>query len=265
MSRIVNKLKRIKTEMKWKSDADKYKRIIQQQDIRREFIGKNIWVLMPHSDDEWIGCSQLLCSQPDTIHVINMNMPGGDDETLHKERKRELMEMAEKFGYRVTLVEDSEHLCSLLIKEAPEIVFLPSFLDWHTEHHLVNEEFEEAAKRVAFSGDIGMYQISIPLPVEFINAGCSMTKEELLNKWRLFGEVYKTQTILPQKRFQLHEIINGAVSGSFALEAYSILSFEEWISFKERFSLDDLEIDQIKANINDIDVIRQIIENKVNY
>ena len=265
MSLILNKLKRIKTEIKWHSDAYKYKKKIQQHDICKEFIGKNIWVLMPHSDDEWIGCSQLLYSQPDTIHVINMNMPGGDDETLHKERKRELMEMAENFGYRVTLVDDSEYLCSLLIKEAPDIVFLPSFLDWHTEHHLVNEKFEEAAKIAAFSGDIGMYQISIPMPVKFINAGCLMTKEELLNKWRLFGEVYKSQKFLPQKRFQLNEMINGAVSDSFALEAYSILPFEEWIGLKERFSLDNLEIIRIKGNINDIDVIRQIIENKVNY
>ena len=108
-----------------------------------------------------------------------------------------------------------------------------------------------------------MYQISIPLPAEFINAGCSMTKEELLNKWRLFVEVYKTQTIIPIKRFQFNEMINGAVSGSFAMEAYSILSFENWLKIKKRFTLSDSEICEIKANINDIDRIRKIIEKKV--
>lgn len=263
MSRIINKLKRIKTEIKWKSDAYTYKKKIQRHDICEEIINNNIWILMPHSDDEWIGCSQLLCNKSDSINVINMNMTGGDNETLHKERNRELLEMAEKFGYRVTLVDDFNYLSSLLIKEVPEIVFLPSFLDWHDEHHLVIDNFEKAAKNAGFSGEIGMYQISVPLPVEYINAGYSMSKEEIKNKWYLFGEVYKSQKFLPQKRFLLNEIINGAVSDSFAMEAYSILSFEEWLRLKKKYSLNDMEIDKIKANINDIGVIRKIIEKKV--
>ena len=56
-----------------------------------------ILIIAPHSDDEWIGCSQLLLNYEDCV-ICNMDMEGGDDPDIHIQRLRETESLANLFN-----------------------------------------------------------------------------------------------------------------------------------------------------------------------
>ena len=86
-------------EYKWHRDSKDCRKKLFQKRIQKVPNGKKI-ILMPHSDDEWIGCSRILLHQPEQTLVVNMNMEGGDDEKIHMLRRREAESVAKKYNYK---------------------------------------------------------------------------------------------------------------------------------------------------------------------
>jgi LmbE family N-acetylglucosaminyl deacetylase len=223
-----------------------------------------LFVLMPHSDDEWIGCSQLLMNHSANVIVINMDMPGGDNNSLHVARREEAESIANKYSYKIVSIEgvNKENKLSRLIKEYdPSCVFLPSFCDWHDEHFEVMNLFSDAADESDYRGEVGLYQVSIPIPQQLINAGFVMTKKQLKNKWSQFRKYYLTQNNIPCFRFAVNEIINGGICSQYAVEAYAIQNYPEWKANYQKFCLTDTEKKSLRENVNRISIIRNMCVN----
>lgn len=74
---IIRKIKSLirilNQEYSWYRDSKKCRRKLAQKKIQKVPTGKKI-ILMPHSDDEWIGCSRILLDQPEQVMVVNMDM-----------------------------------------------------------------------------------------------------------------------------------------------------------------------------------------------
>ena len=203
---------------KWKYDTHLYR-----SDMVAKELGaiekKHIVILAPHSDDEWVGCSQLLITPNNEVAIINMDMPGGDDLSLHKKRYLEMKNVACKYNNRlVDILGDKKIFLKNYLKENNvDIVFVPSFFDWHSEHVSVMEIFNAAANEAGYDNFVAMYQVSIPIPSSFITHCSVMTKSELIEKWNKLYQYYPTQKKLPIKRFLANERINGAITHNYAI------------------------------------------------
>ena len=249
-------------EYSWYQDARFCRKTMSSKLIQEVPKGKKI-VLMPHSDDEWIGCSQILLHQPEQILVVNMDMSGGDSGQLPRIRRNEAELVAEKYGYRFITVQDRlKDLVRILVDEQPVCVFLPCYLDWHEEHIIVMELFQKAATQVGYTGMVGMYQVSLPIPEKMINSGLEMNKGQLREKWKCVGEMYKTQAFLPTKRFMFNEYINGGITDTFAVEAYSIYEFQNWDVEWKQLLLTSEEKKKCIDHLQEIKYIRLMLQSR---
>lgn len=253
----------ISRNIKWKRDANYCRKKIKRGDISSIPEGNKI-VLMPHSDDEWIGCSQILLHNPEDSLVVNMNMGGGDDQYLHQIRRKEAEAVSKKFGYRFITVQNKlSELKEIISSEKPKCVFIPCYLDWHEEHIEVMRLFQEAAIQCNYSGLVGMYQVSLPIPAGMINCGMSMTKKQLKGKWTILKQMYRTQSFLPVKRFMLNEYINGGITGAYAVETYTILEFQDWVTNWKTHLLTEEERKRCVDNLQNIQYIRTMLQGRM--
>lgn len=248
-------------QLRWFLDYYTCKYRIKKKRDLQTITNERIVILMPHSDDEWIGCSQILVNNHENAIVIDMNMNGGDDEQLHLRRRNEAEIVAKEHDYKLYTLNDFNRfsdLSELLEKLKPSCVFLPSFIDWHTEHIEVMRLFFEAAITIGYAGRVGQYQVSVPIPEFMINAGGVMTKEQLKRKWDCFFKYYQTQIMIPAKRFLINERLNGAIYEKYAIEAYSITTFEYWKKLYSVLILKDEERRMLKENINRLAFVRNL-------
>lgn len=245
---------------RWQMDSILCRKKIKQKELL-SLDNKRIVVLAPHSDDEWIGCCRLLLSYPDNITVINMDMHGGDSEELHTLRFKEMQCVAKEIGYElITTGQDKEDfLCQFLIDNAIDLVMLPCYYDWHDEHFEVMEILSHAVEKSGYDGLIGMYQVSLPIPFQKINYGLPMKKKELRYKWICLKKFYGSQSFLPVRRFMINEHINGKLSGSYALEAYSVQDFNTWKN--GYLSLEAEDKIKLSDNIQNIAFCRNYLQN----
>ncbi len=266
MNIIFRKLKAAKNIVvrifRWQKDGILCRKELKQKELL-SLDNKRIVVLAPHSDDEWIGCSRLLLKYPDNVTVINMDMQGGDSEELHALRFEEMRFVAQKIRYELitTGKNKEEFLCQFLMENSVDIVMLPSYYDWHDEHFAVMDAFSCAAEKIGYDGLVGMYQVSLPMPESLINYASVMRKKELKRKWRDLRKYYPSQDFLPIKRFMLNEHINGKLSGSYALEAYSVQDFSAWKNQLFPLAAEDKKV--LSNNIQNIAYCRNYIQNKL--
>jgi len=255
----------IKRNFIWEKDAKECREDIKSKSIGTIPEGKLI-ILMPHSDDEWIGCSTILKKYAERVLVVNMNMKGGDDKKVHKERLLEAENVAQKVGYHfITIGEDKiKSLQTILKSEEPICVFLPSFLDWHEEHLQVMNILKSCLVNLTDRPKVAMYQVSLPLPEYFVTICISLTKMEWKSKWSTFKSMYKTQAFLPVKRFALNEYINGAFGGNYAAEVFSISDYEKWENDMNRFRLSNSDIKVYKEHLQEIKYTRNALNNHIN-
>ena len=218
----------------------------------------DVLVLMPHSDDEWIGCSALLRVGVART-VMNMDMPGGDDASTHSLRRREAERMAEHYGYE--LLQYSRDTLKGLLQTPDVVVAVPCFIDWHPEHHQVMDLFRDAADDVDFLGDVLMYQVSLPMPDVLVNAAMPLSRDDLKEKWLLFYKTYKTQRFMQTKRFEAHERIAGAFCGAYAAEVYSRMPYREWNRALVEGRPSQGQRDAWTKVMNDIPAIRSAVNN----
>ena len=219
-------------------------------------------ILAPHSDDEWIGCSQIIQGNTEVL-ICNMDMPGGDSKSLHDIRYKEMLSLATRFNRRVeTVASDkrAEGLLDVIKSYRPEVVFLPFFTDWHEEHIAVMKTLENVAEFLD-GIKIGMYPVSLPLEPRYITHYRPLGKRELEFKWKTFKTVYRTQAhALPWRRFAANERINGAFFKAYAAEVYSVMSVEEWLRCLEHGMLSDSQKNSLQNNLNHIARVRRLLQ-----
>ena len=256
LKEIYKKYVEFKNQILWYIEFKKISRKIKYlKSVKKINIDENKMILIPHSDDEWIGCSQIL-KHRNTL-LCNMNMNGNDSESLHKERYKELKNTAIKYDKKLITIKNDKvkKLKEIIEKFKPQMIFVPSFIDWHEEHQEVINILYKAIVDCRIECEIVLYQVSVPICEKFVNYAIPMSKNQIKHKWNYFINNYQTQKFFPYKRYMINERINGKMVNAFSSEIYLSLSKNEWINIKERINYD--EIVKLRNNIQSISKTRK--------
>lgn len=223
--------------------------------------GKSI-IIVPHADDEWISCSTLLSQYSDDICLLYMDMLGGDDVITHKERERELREIVAEFklDFKILNVDKVNNLNHCIREYKPSYIFLPFFFDWHEEHIQCMRMVEQALLRCKEEIYIAMYQVSLPIAAtKMLTHVRPMSKREWSSKWRIFANVYKTQNMIPYKRFANYERVVNLHEKYYAVEVFSVHKASQWLRNVNDWILTEEERSLAKKSLNNLTKIFNIL------
>ena len=237
---------------------------IRRKEVSNVLKGRNL-ILIPHADDEWVGCSQIIEKNRNNTILCNMNRQGNDSFELHEKRYNELRKLANRFNITIlnnkSNIEYASFLVSVIEENHIENIFLPFFVDWHEDHISVMIILYEALNKLRNKNlSIYMYQVSVPISEEFITHFSEMNKIEHNSKWQFFGDVYKTQKFFPIDRFKCNERINGKICGVYAAEVYSQMNITEWMFYFNKLIPNKQMRMNIIKNFRDIKKIRVFLE-----
>lgn len=261
LKRILLWILQVRKLLLWNLDCKHLKKSIAAQTIASLPYDKKTVILIPHADDEWVGCSSLVMNGSDIL-LYDMDMNGGDDKVLHEARYNELSKIStlcKKPLLKVGLSK-SLSLIETIKKEKPQMICVPFFFDWHPEHIEVMGILRQALLNIEYDVDIAMYQVSMPIPRNCITHINPMSKIEWKRKWKTFEEIYKSQTGIPYKRFAINERINGAVCESYAGEAFVYCGASVWLANYEEWLLTSDEIKEALINLQSIGKINEIVK-----
>ena len=118
------------------------KKIIDPELIIPDSDLKNILILAPHADDEWVGCSQIIRKSKKTS-VYYFNFLGNNyNEQNKKIRLNEINNVSQNKNFELYVSSDSNDfsdLKTLLSEKKFSTIFIPFPIDWHPEHIKVNK------------------------------------------------------------------------------------------------------------------------------
>lgn len=260
--RIKRIIKRRMTMRSWGKEAKELREKIKPLELAAIPDSAKVLILAPHSDDEWIGCSQIIINCQNTA-ICSMEMEGGDDIQKHNERIDEMRNVANLFSREfLTISSDKQQsLVSIIKKLSPDYICVPSIYDWHPEHIQVIDFLKEAILQSEYTGKVLSYQVSVPMPIPLCHVAFPMSSEEQEYKWKIFSEYYTTQAFMPVLRFKKQEEINGSLCDAFSAEVYSCHDTQNWIKHVSSAILGQEETSLVKSNLNNISAIRAIVEN----
>ena len=253
-------LQRFRAIVVWRFETKRERKKILHNSIIKELPPGKSLVLIPHSDDEWIGCSQVLIRFSQVL-LCNMNMLGGDTDNLHQERLEEMKQIARITNHNLVTLSESYTLESIIENYKPDYIFIPNMIDWHPEHLAVVERLIKTNIVTSeISPKIICYQVSVPLFSKAITHYLEMNKHAWKGKWKTFRDVYETQKFLFYERFALNERINGALINDYACEVF--VMFENMKLFKDahlRYKLTEDEQLSLKQNLASITGVRNFV------
>ena len=180
------------------------KKIIDSELIIPDSDLKNILILAPHADDEWIGCSQVI-SKAEESTVYYYNFLGKnyhqENETI---RQNEIRNVSKKTGFKLIVSTNRENhsdLKELILENNFTAIFIPFPLDWHPEHIKVNDIALEILKKIDLSVPLYFYHISVPTPESMRNCYyLPLSKKEIQTKIKIFDDCYISQKNTPIRR-----------------------------------------------------------------
>ena len=237
---------------KWIADCNKLRSVQNVISIYSLPTKEKSIILIPHADDEWVGCSSVLRDNSEVL-LVNMDMQGGDNPSLHQNRKAELSAMATRHKKKLkTIIGDKVKSLSSIIKEyKPGIIYVPFYFDWHEEHILTMKILRDSLIETGEKLKVAMYQVSLPIISDRVTHCVTHDKSKWTEKWEIFEKVYKSQLNIPYKRFAISERIQGSLCSSYAAEVFSICRSEEWLTNFDEWLLTPNEIELVKSNLQD--------------
>lgn len=261
LKRILLWVLQIRKLLLWNLDCKQLRKSIVVQTIPSLPYGKKTVILIPHADDEWVGCSSLVKNGSDIL-LYDMDMNGGDDKFLHEARYNELLKISTLYNKPLLKVglSRSLSLIEIIKKEKPQMICVPFFFDWHPEHIEVMGILRQALLNLEYDVDIAMYQVSMPIPRNCITHIKPMSKIEWKRKWKMFEGIYKSQTGIPYKRFAINERVNGAVCESYAGEAFVYCGASAWLANYDEWLLTSDEIKEALMYLQSIEKINQTVK-----
>lgn len=248
----------------WTLEALKERKKIKYKtcNLNSDIAGR-IMILIPHADDEWIGCSRIIMCKEDVL-LCNMDMQGGDTDSLHKRRYKELRYLADKYQKSLVTAKGVEDLEKEIIKFEPEVIMVPYYIDWHVEHIEVMRRLKE----IITNNDnwknlkVAMYQVSLPIMADKITNYFVLTRTEWKEKWKEFRKIYSSQKHIPHVRFALNEYINGGIAGVHAVEVYVVMPATKWAEILNEKILTQEEQDEYISILGSITKVRRTLKNK---
>lgn len=186
-----------------------------------------ILVIAPHADDELIGCHQLISNNKNNIIVFYCSYLGSNPSVENKKkREHEFIDYMNYHGTKYKISSPSTlhyDIAEILKSYKPSYVFLPSYVDWHYEHRLINHDLLQSIRTDIIPFIIGWYHITMPIPAFCANAYSSMSRAQHEEKWNAMNSYYPSQLHMDLSRFKFIE----KLSGNYA-ETYVILTKDQW-------------------------------------
>ena len=109
--------------------------------------------------------------------------------------------------------------------------------------------------------NIAMYQVSLPITAaNLVTHICPMSKKDWNLKWSIFTDVYKTQYMIPRKRFAMFERVLTLYTEYFASEVFSVHSSTVWLKNIDNWILTDIEKGLIKNSLGSLVKIFDLVE-----
>ena len=224
---ISNGLKRIR----WRKETKHMSLYIGMPSTAEAFQpdGK-ILVVAPHADDELIGCHQLILNHRENVVLFYCAFLGSNqNESNRRTREKEFLDYAHAMDVRYIISSPGNVLNDLRLAIndiKPSYLLLPTIVDWHSEHRLINELCLDLFPSTSSPIKICWYHISIPIPRDFINSFVDMSKEQHNYKWGLMKKCYPSQLHMDIARFRFVEKLHG-IEKRYC-DSYRVLSVNEW-------------------------------------
>ena len=183
-------------------------------------------LIVPHADDELIGCYGLISSNliNDVIYC------GYATDEMADIRQKELNTFMSRFSSKLIVSEGriEDDILNLLNKNRYKSIFLPSPLDWHPDHRGLSNMLLDCLSNIAdYNPDIYLYTITVP-HCEFGTLEYRALSNTIFkNKWSDFERCYKSQLHLPIRRFKQKERIQGYMCSKDAVELYMYVTVSE--------------------------------------
>lgn len=214
-----------------------------------------ILIVAPHADDELIGCHQLVSNSNVEVTIFYCGFLGGNNSKENQiVREREIRAYAESQHRNLVIStsDDIEKDIEEVIKDQqPAFVFLPSFIDWHPEHRLVNILLANVIRKMDFQCKIGWYHVSLPIPAEVVNYMSPMSEEQFLYKWGTMVQCYPSQLHMDIKRFKFIE--RQVKKRYYAIETYYVQPVEKWDHSISTLKPNEYLMDEMKHTLGQID------------
>jgi hypothetical protein len=265
---LKHKLKHFKNYFLWKRDLKK----IMNSDYSfsrlddNSYFNNKILIIVPHADDELIGCYKILSKYKKNVRLFYCGMSGSNQSEDNKNtRLNEFIEATKSYEVEYSYYKNNleQELLNEVINYKPDLVLLPNFVDWHNEHREVNSLFYSVIEANSITVEkVGFYKISTPIPINQISNVFNLGKKDLNRKKSLFSKHYKSQRHMPIARYLYEDRLYGKLIGSFAGETYSIYDLESWKKRIKVLSKNNFtnEISDLHKFINDIWLKWKLIE-----
>lgn len=237
---------------------------VRSNSINEDFVKKRILILIPHADDELIGCLNFIMKYKNDsfIELCFLNFTGSNNDSKNKiNRENELLSLCETLNLKMILCHNSDKLSFLneINFNNYDFIFVPPIIDWHNEHRLTNVLlYKSICNYEIINFKLVVYDISVPISIYKSNFHVSYTKAKSKYKWGLFQKIYKSQSNMPIKRFMFHEKINSKLlkNNSYSSELFFILDYDAWNKSLSKMDLIEENISDLKC-INNIYLIRR--------
>ena len=168
----------------------------------------NVLIIVPHADDEWIGCYSVLSKKKKGITCCYLNMYGNDySEENIKKRTSEINASAKFWGFKLDVVANDSINVIMNIIKSNNVCFVPSPYDWHPEHRKAFSLFYEAYSMmdndVKKNVQVYYYSVSVPHSKNEELKYLPLNKQEVESKWSDFQNIYSSQSFMPSVRYKL--------------------------------------------------------------
>lgn len=190
-----------------------------------------ILIIVPHADDELIGCHQFIRHNINNATLFYCGFTGKNKtQENHIVRLDEFKKYCEQSNckYVVSSENVKEDLYSYLDEAKPDIVAIPSIVDWHSEHRVINYYIRDYinSHRNPCIKSVLWYHLSVPLYAGNANYACLMDKKMHLGKWNTFKGIYHSQMNIDIKRFMLAE--RDCIDNAYAAETFLVMDVNEF-------------------------------------
>lgn len=193
----------------------------------------DILIIAPHADDELIGCNELITNKKLSLEVFYCSLLGSnytkDNQKIREQEFRNYMSICNR---NYTIAKNStweEELFRYIDYRRPKYIFLPSFVDWHDEHRLVNLKLLDALDQIGYEPQICWYNVSLPIPAKYVNAYSPLDKRKQRAKWLQLKQFYPSQSHMDIGRFKFIEA-NCNYKKYGIVEPYILMNYANWQS-----------------------------------
>ena len=221
-------------------------------------------ILAPHADDELIGCHMYMQRSQCTAFccALTGSDPSEENRTI---RNREFLAYcsANSIPSFISQTDLENALTECINNVKPDAILLPSVVDWHPEHRMLNEVLVRVTKQMEVSPRIIWYQVSIPIPGDRVNLVLPMDKAQYRQKWEAFRKCYPSQAKINLERFQFVE--KKRIKGHFGAECFRVLSYDCWTEAVSKMKMAEDTIADMKHSINDFAVTERSAKEMYDY